>query len=237
MQTWNLHAEKHQNITLISRRETSRSRAGSRKAPLWEFIQQGTSVCVYSQHLVKLCTDVDVVSVARQTDLFFFIVTCFQSPFEIKWERMVITLITCCITAVEQDVRERDAGCNLNTTLRQSALQARRGQSVAQLVWHREWHQDREFQREMLARVKEFDGDVDKLLVEYQQDVDIAWSQNSPNWSLIRSSIRSSRIVLTSRDEYCNERRDKNRLECGFEFKCVFGSRFEYGFEYGNVSM
>ena len=35
--------------------------------------------------------------------------------------------------------------------------------------------------------------------------------------------------MLTSRDEYCNERFDKNRLACGFEFKCVFGSRFEYG--------
>ena len=40
---------------------------------------------------------------------------------------------------------------------------------------HREWHEDREHEqhREMLPRVKEFDGDVDKLLAEYQQDIDI----------------------------------------------------------------
>ena len=62
--------------------------------------------------------------------------------------------------------RERDAGCNLDTVLRQSALQARRGQSVAQPVWHREWHEDQEHEqhREMLTRVKEFDGDVDKFV-------------------------------------------------------------------------
>ena len=56
---------------------------------------------------------------------------------------------------------------------------ARRGQPVAKLVaqpvWHREWHEDREYEqhREMLARVKEFFGDVDKLLAEYQQAVEI----------------------------------------------------------------
>ena len=43
------------------------------------------------------------------------------------------------------------------------------------------------------------------------------------------SSIRSSRIVLQSRDE-C---RDRNRLECAFEFKCEFESRFEYGIVHG----
>ena len=60
----------------------------------------------------------------------------------------------------------------LDTVLRQSALQARRGQSVAQPVWHREWHEDQEHEqhREMRARVKEFVGDVDMLIVEYQRD-------------------------------------------------------------------
>ena len=68
--------------------------------------------------------------------------------------------------AMEQGVRERDAGCNLDTMLRQS---------IAQPVWHRELHADWEYEqhREMLARVTEFDGDVDKLLAEYQQDIGI----------------------------------------------------------------
>ena len=79
-----------------------------------------------------------------------------------------------------QGVRERDGGRNLKTMLRQSALQVRRGQSVAQPVWLREWHEDLEYEqhREMLARVKEFDGDVDKLLAEYQQDIGIESGQH-----------------------------------------------------------
>ena len=62
--------------------------------------------------------------------------------------------------------------------------QARRGQpvakpvtqSVGQSVLHRERHQEqdreshRESHREMLARVREFVGDDDKLLADYQQD-------------------------------------------------------------------
>ena len=67
----------------------------------------------------------------------------------------------------------------------------------------------------------EFVGDVDKLLASISKR--LASGQSSSSWS--------SRIVLTSRDEYRSECRDKNRLECGFEFKCVFGSRFVYGFE------
>ena len=47
--------------------------------------------------------------------------------------------------------------------------QARRGQPVAKLVTQPMPVRD----RETLARVKEFDGDDDKLLVEYQQDIDI----------------------------------------------------------------
>ena len=63
--------------------------------------------------------------------------------------------------------------------LRQSAPQVRRGQSVAQPVWHREWHEDREYEQhlEMLARVKEFGGHVGKLLAEYQQDIGIESGQ------------------------------------------------------------
>ena len=59
--------------------------------------------------------------------------------------------------------------------------------SGAQTVWHRERHEDQEYEQH-------------------------------------RDSIRSSRIALTSRDEYRNECRVKNRLECGFELKCIFGS-------------
>ena len=63
---------------------------------------------------------------------------------------------------MDPGVRERDAGCSLNKLIRQL---------VAQPVCHREWHEDweREQHNEMLARVKEFDGDDDNVLVEYQQ--------------------------------------------------------------------
>ena len=61
----------------------------------------------------------------------------------------------------------------------------------------------------------------------------LASSQISPSWSSIRSLIRSSRIVLKSRDENRDECCDENRFECGFKFKCVFGSRFEDWFKYG----
>ena len=54
----------------------------------------------------------------------------------------------------------------------------------------------------------------------------LASSQNSSSWSVIRSLISSSRIILTS----CNERRDEccdeNRFGRGFEFKVYLrGSR------------
>ena len=67
---------------------------------------------------------------------------------------------------MDQGVLERDAGKSLNKLLRQLVVQA---------VCHREWHEDRECEQhnEMLARVEEFDGDDDKLLVEHQQDINI----------------------------------------------------------------
>ena len=37
----------------------------------------------------------------------------------------------------------------------------------------------------------------------------------------------SSRIVLKCRDECCDEKRYENRVERGFEFKCVFKSRLD----------
>ena len=67
---------------------------------------------------------------------------------------------------MDQGVRERDAECSLNKLLRLL---------VAHPMCHREWHEDqeREQHNEMLARAKEFVGDDDKLLVEYQHDIDI----------------------------------------------------------------
>ena len=56
--------------------------------------------------------------------------------------------------------------------------QAQRGQLIAKPVTRSVRHRDREHDQhrekdgEMLARVKEFDGDNDKLLVKYQQDTD-----------------------------------------------------------------
>ena len=85
---------------------------------------------------------------------------------------------------MDQGVRER-----LNTMIRHS---------VAWPVWQREWHDDEEHEhhREMLARVREYDGSISTT------------SALSPD-SLV-SVIRSSRIVFQSRD--------KNRFEGGFEF-------------------
>ena len=139
------------------------------------------------------------------------------------------------LNAVEQCVRERDAGCNLNTMLRQSALQARRRQSVAQPVWHREWHEQH---REMLARVKEFDGDVDKLLREYQQDIGIETGQPGEFNQELKDCVDESRRVSPR-----VPRQESFRLW----LRCVFGSRFglqvwirvwlqvgfKFGFEHG----
>ena len=66
---------------------------------------------------------------------------------------------------MDEDVRERDAGCSLNKLLRQL---------VALPVWHREWREDRDREQhsEMLARLKEFNEDVDKLFAECKQDTE-----------------------------------------------------------------
>ena len=49
---------------------------------------------------------------------------------------------------------------------RRTVLQAQQDQSSATSVSQSDLH------REMLARVREFDGDDDKLLAEYQQDIE-----------------------------------------------------------------
>ena len=63
----------------------------------------------------------------------------------------------------------------------------------------------------------------------------LASSQNSSSWSVIRSLISSSRIILTSCNECRDECCDENRFGRGFEFKCIFEGhakgRFEYGFK------
>ena len=51
-------------------------------------------------------------------------------------------------------------------TQQQTVLPAQQDQSSATSVSQPDLH------REMLARVKEFDGDDDKLLAEYQQDIE-----------------------------------------------------------------
>ena len=58
---------------------------------------------------------------------------------------------------------------------------ARRGQPADKPVSRSVRHGDREDQhREMLARRKEFDGDNNKFLVEYQQDIDIGNESELP---------------------------------------------------------
>ena len=96
------------------------------------------------------------------------------------------------LTALEQGVRERDAGCDLNKLPRQL---------VAQPVWHRERHEDREYEQhsEMLARVKEFNEDVDKLLSEYKQEL-----IRSKNRKLLRGLFRVCiRLCLHAGRECC----------------------------------
>ena len=48
--------------------------------------------------------------------------------------------------------------------------------------------------------------------------------------TILESLIKTSRIVLKSRDEYpdecCEENHNENPFGCGFEFKCFFESRF-----------
>ena len=92
------------------------------------------------------------------------------------------------LNAMEQGVRARDAGCNLDTVLRQS---------IAQPLWHRERHEGREHEqhREMLTRVKEFDGDVDKLLAEYQQDIGIESGQRGEFNQELKDCVAEPRRV------------------------------------------
>ena len=63
----------------------------------------------------------------------------------------------------------------------------------------------------------------------------LASSQNSSSWSVTRSLISSSRIILTSCNECRDECCDENRFGRGFEFKCIFDchnkGRCEYGFK------
>ena len=64
--------------------------------------------------------------------------------------------------------RDAEYAHHLNNvhTQQQTVLQAQQDQSSATSVSQRDLH------REMLARMKEFDGDDDKLLAEYQQDIE-----------------------------------------------------------------
>ena len=71
-------------------------------------------------------------------------------------------------------------------------------QSVTQPMPVRDCESHREKDREMLARVKVFGGDDDKLLAGYQQMLTLTLTLSQAS---LGSLIRSSRIVLKSRDE------------------------------------
>ena len=163
----------------------------------------GTSACVVVAQL-SLCTDVDSqLCTSTDPDLSCLVVTSNGdvSHGAVKSDSLMGVVV-------------RD--------------QARRGQPVAKPMTQpmpdldRESHREKD--REMLARLKEFDGDV---------DIDIGIESISFTWRLIKSLIRSLIIVLRNRDECCDENRHENRFERGFEFKFVFESRFKGRFEYG----
>ena len=63
---------------------------------------------------------------------------------------------------------------------------------------HREWHEDREHEQhhKMLARVKEFDGDVDKLLAEYQHDIGIESGQPGECNQELKDCVSEPRRML-----------------------------------------
>ena len=97
--------------------------------------------------------------------------------------------------------------------------QARRGQPADKPVTRsvryrdREHDQHRDKDREMLARGSELDT------TSVGRTSTLASSQNSTSWSVIRSFISSSRIILTSCNECRDECCDENRFGRGFEFK------------------
>ena len=135
-------------------------------------------MCLFVEAQWSLCTDVDGQwCTSPNPDLSFLVVT---APFESKQKTRVHTPIalhqvapsahvgsearfsvdslmeeiSARLNALEQGVRDRDARIqHLNTMLQQSALQA---QSWTTAVPQPDPHRD------MLARVKEFDGDDDK---------------------------------------------------------------------------
>ena len=94
----------------------------------------------------------------------------------------------------------------------------------------REHDQHRDKDREMLAR-----GQSSMVTTSVSRTLTLASSQNSTSWSVIRSLISSSRIILTSCNECRDECCDENRFGRGIEFKCILEGhpkgRFEYGFK------
>ena len=118
---------------------------------------------------LSLCTDVDgQCCTSLNSDLFFLVVTAiFSTSNKQEFIRpsahvgsgavksdSLMEEISVRLNALEQGVRERDAHIqHLNTMFQQSAPQA---QSSTTSVPQPDLH------REMLARVKEFDGDDDK---------------------------------------------------------------------------
>ena len=99
-------------------------------------------------------------------------------PFDIKQETRVITprdsdLVDLHTLVAEHGDASHGAVKSYSLMGVVGREQARRGQPVAEPATQPLPDLDREKDREMLAQVKTFVGDDDKLLVEYQQDIDI----------------------------------------------------------------
>ena len=77
-------------------------------------------------------------------------------------------------------------------------LNTMRRQSAAKPVGHREWHEDREHKqhRETLARVKAFEGDVDKSAAEYLHDIGFASGQSGECNRELKDCVSEPRRIL-----------------------------------------
>ena len=134
---------------------------------------------------LSLCTDVfQSLCTPTNPDLFCLVVTAPLSPSEKQsssWSSHVADLVDLHTLVADHGGVSHGAVKSYSLMGVVGRDQARRGQPVAKPVAQsvtqpmpdRDRKSHCEKDREMLARVKEFDGDDDKLLVEYQQDIDI----------------------------------------------------------------
>ena len=143
------------------------------------------------------------------------------------------------VTALAQGVIGRDAGFvqHLSNVLtrQQTVLQAQQDQSSATSVAQQDRH------CEMLARVKEFDGDDAKLLAEYEQNIE-SDQPGEFRQELKGRVVDSSRVCLHAERESCaralgdqlsGDNRDCERMRaadcsyqcCSGRSKCKGGQR------------